>query len=374
MRANLVSVHLVHQSVLAQRGAWPRVLSWREGGRPANATERRRTLSPPSWPTSGDQPTVSFVIPVRNDADRLAHCLRSIRGSRYPARLLEVVVADNGSTDASASVARASGATVLNLPVVRLGTLRNSGVAASSGEILVFIDADHEIVPDWVQSAVELLSDPHVAAVGAPCHPPSPATWVQRLYDQLRRHPTGQEVVEWLGTGNMAVRRVAFEAAGGFDTTLETCEDVDLCRKLRGQGLTLLADSRLNNVHYGDPRSLSQVFFGEMWRGRDNVRVSLRPPRAWRTVFSAALPLANCLALLVVAVGLSSNQRPGMWLALLAGLGVCSLVGLRALIMLRKSSLRDLFPALAVAGAYELGRTLAVVARLGHGRRKEATE
>ena len=64
-----------------------------------------------------------------------------------------------------------------------------------------------------------------------------------------------------------------------------------------------------------------------------------------------------------------------MWLASLAGLGVCSLVGLRAWIMLKKSSLRDLFPALAVAGAYELGRTLAVVARLGHGRRrKEAAE
>src|SRR6185503_19375540 len=96
------------------------------------------------------------------------------------------------------------------------------------------------------------------------------------------------------------VRHAAFDEVGGLDSTLQTCEDVDLCRKLRGRGYTLLSDKRMKNVHHGDPRSLRQVFFGEMWRGRDNVRVSFRRPLSPRTLVSAALPVANLAALAVL--------------------------------------------------------------------------
>ena len=44
--------------------------------------------------------------------------------------------------------------------------------------------------------------------------------------------------------------------------------------------------TRLRNVHHGDPASLARVFLGELWRGRDNARVSLRTPRSWRTLAS----------------------------------------------------------------------------------------
>ena len=78
--------------------------------------------------------------------------------------------------------------------------------------------------------------------------PPSTARSARRT--TRRRRPPGcsgsttgcgvirstPERVTWLGSGNMAVRRSAFEEVGGFDTTLETCEDVDLCRKLRARG------------------------------------------------------------------------------------------------------------------------------------------
>jgi len=214
-----------------------------------------------------------------------------------------------------------------------------------------------------------------VAAVGAAYRPPTPATWVQRLYDKLRRHSAGQHSVEWLGSGNMAVRRSAFDAVGGFDTTLETCEDVDLCRKLRGLGQVLITDSRLHNVHYGDPRTLRHVFFGELWRGRDNIRVSLRPPRGWRTVVSAAVPIFNLLAMAVCLGGVLWFSRQSLTVASLAGVSLLAVVGLRALRMLRAASPSDVFRAIAVAASYEFGRAFALVARFGHGwRRKGATE
>src|SRR4029453_7387341 len=100
-------------------------------------------------------------------------------------------------------------------PGVGLGALRNAAVAAAGGEVLAFVDADHEIGAEWIDAALETFANPKGGAVGAAGRPPTPGTWVQRTYDRLRRHGAGQREVDWLGPGNMAVRRKAFEVAGG---------------------------------------------------------------------------------------------------------------------------------------------------------------
>jgi len=314
---------------------------------------------------------ISFVIPVRNDALRLRRCLQSIKASPSLRPDVELIVADNGSTDDSAAVARAEGATVLLLPGASLGELRNQGARSAHGDILAFVDADNEIVPGWVDAAASAFDDERVAAVGAPYRPPSPATWVQRFYDRLRRHPRDREIVDWLGSGNMAVRRSAFDAAGGFDTSLDTCEDVDLCRQLRSLGYMLISDPRLQSVHHGDPRTLRHVFFGELWRGRDNVRVSLRRPRSWRTLVSAAIPVFNLIALIALVIGLLSGAGVGLTVAALATLFVIAVVGLRTSLMVGGES-GSIPRAFAVAAAYELGRALALAGRFGYGRRRGA--
>ena len=317
-------------------------------------------------------PSVSFVIPVRNDAARLRVCLEAIRGGIPPNVDVEIVVADNGSTDDSARVAREAGATVLTLPNLRVGDLRNHAAGVSKGDILAFVDADNRIVPGWIAAALDALGDPAVAAVGAPYHSPSPGTWVQRLYDRLRRHPTSREAVDWLGSGNMAVRRSAFEAVGGFDASLETCEDVDLCRKLRRSGYTLLADHGMKNVHFGDPHTLGEVFYGELWRGRDNIRVSLRPPLAGRTLVSAAVPLTNLAAAGAILGGLAAGPDLGFTAAASAAVYLAGVVGLRASVMTRDAGLRDWPKACAVAAAYEAGRALALTGPFGYRRRRRA--
>ena len=315
---------------------------------------------------------ISFIIPVRDDADRLRACLLRIRETAYPAEGVEVIVADNGSTDGSGDVARAAGGVVLEMPGASVGALRNAAAARAHGDILAFVDADNEIADGWMSSAADGLADERVAAIGAPYHPPSPATWVQRFYDRLRRHPVEQEQVDWLGSGNMAVRRSAFHEVGGFDVTLDTCEDIDLCRKLRAREYRLLADRRMKNVHHGDPQTLRQVFFGELWRGRDNLRVSLRPPFAARVLVSAAIPLTNLIALAAATAGLMIASRGSLTLSCIC-LGIIALViGMRASAMLRPGGAAEWPKALAVAAAYESGRALALAGRFGHGRRRGA--
>lgn len=318
------------------------------------------------------RPSISFVVPVRNDAERLRACLARIRESTPTGIGIEIVVADNGSTDASPRVARNAGARLLELPGLRVGELRNRAARAATGDILAFVDADNEIQSEWIDAAIDALSSRSIAAVGAPYHAPSPGTWVQRCYDRLRKHPTSREPAEWLGSGNMAVRRAAFEEVGGFDVDLETCEDVDLCRKLRAAGYALVADHRMKNVHHGDPSTLGQVFSGELWRGRDNVRVSLRRPVSGRTLASAVLPVANLVAFVTVLIGPVVGGDVALGLSLTAGLFLLLVIGLRASAMARDARAADWLRACAVAAAYEAGRALALTGWFGYRRRRRA--
>src|SRR5258706_9361544 len=91
----------------------------------------------------------------------------------------EVIVIDNGSVDGSAGCGRAQGAIVMN-GEGRVACLRNGAAKWARGTILAFIDADHEIAPEWVAAALEHFGDEAVGAVGAPYHPPDDANWVQR--------------------------------------------------------------------------------------------------------------------------------------------------------------------------------------------------
>src|ERR1035437_2481149 len=153
----------------------------------------------------------------------------SIKKNDCPGARLEIIVVDNGSRDDSAAVARQLGAAVLECPGLSVAALRNRGTQVASGDILAFVDADHELDSAWVTAAVEVLNGTGAAAAGAPYQAPSPGTWVQSAYDALRTRGPGMREVDWLGSGNLAIRRAAFEQLGGFDTSLETCEDVDLC-------------------------------------------------------------------------------------------------------------------------------------------------
>jgi glycosyltransferase involved in cell wall biosynthesis len=318
------------------------------------------------------KPRVSFIIPVRNDAARLAACLRSIRRNSHAQRQIEIVVVDNGSTDGSAQVASAFGATVLAVDSGRVSELRNRGARHATADILAFVDADHEIVAGWVYAALDCLQIPSVGAVGALCHAPADGTWVQQVYGHLRGAVSGQRDVDWLGSGNMAVRRQAFDALGGFDTTLETCEDVDLCHRIRARGLSILSDDRLKNIHYGDPRTLREVFSSERWRGRDNIRVSFRRPIAWASVPSAIIPLCHVALLAVVLIGLLGAPvigRAGLLIAAAAIAG-CFFATVprvvRAAWREKRVRFGRLLQTFAVACAYDVGRALAVVSRAPH--------
>ena len=316
-------------------------------------------------------PRVSLIIPVLNDAAGLKRCLSSILANDYSPDRVEVIVADNGSNDGSPEVAVAYGAKVLRLPGLSVAEVRNRAARTASGEVLAFVDADHELSGAWLTAAIRALREPGVGAAGAPYHPPSDATWVQRLYDSLRSHGIEPKETRWLGSGNLAVWKDAFLGVGGFDPALTACEDVDFCRRLAEAGWRLVADGRLHSIHYGDPRTLRQLFRSELWRGRDNLRVSLRGRVALRDLPSLVTPLLilASVATLPISVGLASLGAP----LPLAGILTLALAvpGARSVVMVRRLASRapvSMVQALIVATTYDLARALALVARRPHRR------
>jgi GT2 family glycosyltransferase len=315
--------------------------------------------------------TVSFIIPVRDDARRLRRCLESITRSLYPSDLVQVIVVDNGSHDDSPQVARRAGALVLSA-AGRVAELRNIGARNAVGDLLAFVDADHEIDPGWLRGAVHAMSNPEIAAVGAPYTLPPDANWVQRRYHTFRPRLSQSQDVDWLGSGNLVVRREAFSTLGGFDASLETCEDVDFCNRLRMAGHRLVANPELRSVHFGDPSTLRALFFGELWRGRDNLRVTFRGPRTLRHFRSAVISMANLAAMAGGIGGLAF----GWWrVAAVCAAVPVSVAALRALAMSR----RDAHPGLAsvvqsfvVALTYDIARALALLAGGSHSARRSS--
>jgi len=324
-------------------------------------------MSPPD-------PLLSFILPVRNAERHLARCLESIRRAAEGAAD-EVLVADNGSTDASPRIAATAGARVLTLPGLRVSEVRNRAAAVATGRYLAFVDADHELARGWAAAAIDLLADDRVWAAGAQYHAPPDGTWVQRTYDWFRHHPVGTMETSWLPSGNLVIRRDAFAAIGGFDTSLETCEDVDLSERLRRAGGRLVASDRLRSVHQGDPSSLRALFWGELWRGRDNLRVSLRAPVQITALPSILIPVANLGALVLASIGLLTWPFGG-WRHSLAALSLFAVLALaRGVVLLQR---RPQAPgvvvaaaqALTVAGVYDVARALALIVHGGHARRR----
>jgi glycosyltransferase involved in cell wall biosynthesis len=315
--------------------------------------------------------TVSFIVPVRDDARRLRRCLDSIARTLYQHDLVQVIVIDNGSHDDSLQVARRAGALVLSA-AGRVAELRNIGARNATGDLLAFVDADHEIDPGWIRGAVHAMSNRAIAAVGAPYTLPPDANWVQRRYHAFRPRLSQPREVDWLGSGNLVVRRDAFATLGGFDASLETCEDVDFCNRLRGAGHRLVANPELRSVHFGDPSTLRALFFGELWRGRDNLRVTFRGPRTLRHFRSAIISMVN-LAAMAGGVGALAF---GLWrvAALCAAIPI-ALAALRALAMSRRDphpGIASVVQSFAVAVTYDVARACALLAGGSHASRRSS--
>jgi glycosyltransferase involved in cell wall biosynthesis len=181
-------------------------------------------------------PQFSLVVPAFNESALLPRLLDSIDVAR--ARFaggrdaIEVIVADNASTDATAEIARVHGCLVASVEKRCIAAARNGGAALARGDALCFVDADMCVHPETFNAIAAALANTRTIAG---------ATGVT-----MERWSLGIAVtwaiampLVWIAcvdTGVVFCRRADFQAIGGYDESRHYAEDVEFLWRLRTLG------------------------------------------------------------------------------------------------------------------------------------------
>ncbi|MBW3613983.1 MAG: glycosyltransferase [Actinobacteria bacterium] len=237
-----------------------------------------------------DWPSVSVVICAYNAAATLDECLAHTCALDYPD--LEILVVDDGSTDATAAIARAHPrARLVEVPHAGLGTARNVGLRAATGELIAYLDSDAYPDQAWPYYLVLGLDGRNVAGVGGPNLPPGDDPVGAQV---VARSPGGpvhvlitDDRAEHVPGCNMAFWRYALEAVAGCDPIYTSAgDDVDLCWKVLDRGWEIGFHPAALVWHHRRP-GLRTYLRQQRGYGRAESLVEARHPDRFTAVGSA---------------------------------------------------------------------------------------
>ncbi len=184
-------------------------------------------------------PLISVVICSYNGSRTIRFCLEGVAKLRYPN--YEVIVVDDGSTDALPEIVREYPVRLIHSENKGLSNARNVGLAAATGEIIAYLDDDACPSPYWLYFLVETFRSGKCVGVGGPnIAPPGDAD----IADAVAHSPGGPIHVllsdteaEHIPGCNMAFLTKSLRAVGGFDAQFRIAgDDVDACWRLQARG------------------------------------------------------------------------------------------------------------------------------------------
>jgi glycosyltransferase involved in cell wall biosynthesis len=329
--------------------------------------EQTAAVASLTQPVSAPVVSISIIIPALNEEKMISRCLESLTQLAFACDRFEVLVVDNGSRDKTLTIAE-SFKDRLNLKVlqeagVRISALRNLGARSASGDILAFLDADCLAPSDWLERIYALATDNGAGVLGAHYLLPEDSSWVGRTWHRYQEAPKSGEVSH-VPAGDLITRREDFLKLGGFDESIQTNEDYELCDRARKAGMHVRAVPQIGVIHLGTAQSLRVFFRKQAWHGTHVIKVFLRDPlksHNRKAVFFAAYTL---LSLLVVAAGaVWTLAWHGPWLLPVVGFAaLClppSVLAFRHVLSSRRYS--DFFPLFALYLTYGIARAKALL-------------
>src|SRR6202045_267740 len=185
-------------------------------------------------------PRVSVVVCAYNAERTMDQCLASLAVLNYPD--YEVIVVNDGSRDRTREIAEGyEYCRIINQPNKGLSAARNVGAEAATGEIVAYTDSDCVADPDWLTYLVGRMEASDLAACGGPNFPPPEENMLPAAVAVSPGGPThvliSDEQAEHIAGCNMAFRREALMALGGFDPVYRAAgDDVDICWRFQDAG------------------------------------------------------------------------------------------------------------------------------------------
>lgn len=198
------------------------------------------------------EPSVTVVVPAHQAAAEIGLCLDALIAAGFAAG--EILLVDDGSTDATGACARRKGVRVLrNDTALGAAEARNRGVAAVATDLVVFVDADVVVHRGGrARIIARFAADSNLAALFGSYDdaPPAPSV-VARYRNMLHHyvHQRGRTDAGSFWTGLGAVRRRDFVGLGGFDASWEKIEDAEFGVRLKRAGGRIRLDRDLLGTH-----------------------------------------------------------------------------------------------------------------------------
>lgn len=218
---------------------------------------------------------LSFIVPAYNEEFELPATLSAIRAAAAAnSERFEIVVANDGSTDATADVAAAAGARVVTINRRQIAAARNAGAREARGDILFFVDADTRISPAHVAGAQGALAA-GCAGGGARVTTDGFVPLWARVF--VRAFSAFYFTAANLGAGAfLFTSRGNFDRAGGFDEQLFAGEEIYFSQALKKLGrFRVLAEPVVTSgrkLRMYSARQILGLSVGIMFRGKQGVR------------------------------------------------------------------------------------------------------
>jgi GT2 family glycosyltransferase len=279
-------------------------------------------------------PSLAIVVIGRNEGQRLGRCLASIHAIRGVPGPVETIYVDSRSADGSPLLAAQSDARVVILDSDRCTAAlgRNAGWRSTVADLVLFLDGDTVLDPDFPRLAIDAISaDAEIAAVWGHRRETHPERSIyNRVLDLDWIVRPG--LTDYCG-GDVLMRRRALEEAGGYDATLIAGEEPELCRRLRQRGYRILHIDAPMTGH-----DLAMTRFSQYWRralraGHAYAELSERfrgtADPLWqsehrRNLVRCAFWILSLLSAALASIVLRSPFPAVLWLGLLSVLSIRS--------------------------------------------------
>lgn len=307
------------------------------------------------------RPTVSVIMPIRNEEVFIARSLGAVLGQDYPAELLQVLVADGMSDDRTREAVTEIGRAhpehtveIVDNPGRIVPTGFNAALARARGEIIVRVDGHTIIAPDYVSQCVTALAASGADNVGGRMDAEGSGPVAQAIAlatsspfgvgDSKFHYATGQHWVDTVYLG--AWPRAVFDRIGPFDAEMVRNQDDEFNYRLTAAHGRILLTDRIRSRYYSRA-SLRTLFRQYRQYGTWKVRVLQKHPRQMKArQFVPPAFVAVVLGGAVLAPVSPAVRR--LWTAALGTYGVATIAA--SVSVARRSSWRHL-PVLPAAFA-----------------------
>jgi glycosyltransferase involved in cell wall biosynthesis len=182
------------------------------------------------------KPLISVVIPAYNEEKLIAQCVAAVKNQTFPQENYEIIVVNNNSTDKTEEIAKAAGARVVFYDEKQgFSVAKQYGISQAEADIIVTTDADS--IPDksWLETIYQIMQNKKYACIGGSIAPIKSNFVIQFLFSFYDFLALINQIfgISLIWSPNMAFRKEAFNAIGGYNIHLKTSDDWDFIVRIQ---------------------------------------------------------------------------------------------------------------------------------------------